>query len=482
MSPDDRTPWDDGWTPGDGPRDSMIEDRIRAVFEEPIVPLSPPPGTWERIQTDATRRRRARRLLAVGSAAAVLALFAGGITWLGGADGATPPTPVPPATVGATTPPPSPSSRPSESAGPGSTTGSTSGALLLPHGGPVPRGFVAVSVTSAAKGLVYALGTAPCSNAPCTSLVRSYDSGRTWQGMPAPKAELATGATGNRPDTGVTTRSTVTDVRFATPMDGWAFGGGLWQTHDGAVTWSQVPGIEGRVLDLATDGTNVWALTSTCTGLPCDSGIQVLHARAGDRRFTKQDVPLATTSLDARLAGGDGTMALSVGGEESQLFLARPDGTWAKAVTPCAPAGVHFEGRLLAVAPPAQGRGALVAFCGDAAAGSLHVVTQRSTDGGRTWAGQGDDLVVPNGTFSATAVTADVILVAEGTQDLGGALRLSRDRGRSYGTPDVDAPQAGWRWVAAAGGGRVLALPLQATGSIYVSTDSGASFVAQPIR
>jgi len=299
--------------------------------------------------------------------------------------------------------------------------------------------------------------------------------------MPAPKAELATGATGNRPDTGVTTRSTVTDVRFATPMDGWAFGGGLWQTHDGAVTWQRVP-VSGLVLDLATDGENVWAVTTTCVDAPCAGDVQVLHARAGDHRFTTQFRLPRATSLDVRLAGGSGTTALTVGGEESELYLARPDGTWAKAVTPCAPAGVHFEGRLLAVAPPAQGRGALVAFCGDAAAGSLHVVTQRSTDGGRTWAGQGDDLVVPNGVFSATAVTADVVLVAEGTPDLGGALRLSRDRGHSYRTPDVDAPQAGWRWVGAAGGGRVLALPLVATGTIYVSTDSGATFAAQPIR
>jgi hypothetical protein len=480
MSPDDRTPWD-GWTPGDGHGDSMIEDRIRAVFEEPIVPLSPPPGTWERIQTDATRRRRARRLLTAGSAAAVLALFAGGVAALAGpgGDSGPTPTPAPPATA-ATTPAPSPSV--DASRGPERPTGrGTSGALLLPEGGPVPKGFVAYSVTSAARGLVYALGTAPCETSPCTSMVRSADGGRTWVGVPAPKAELSADLTGAQGIDVVAAR-TVTDVRFATPMDGWAFGGALWQTHDGAVTWEQVPGVEGRVLDLATDGTDVWALTTTCTELPCDSSIQVLHARAGDDEFTKQDVPLATTSLDARLTSGNGTMALAVGGEDSQLYLARPDGTWAKAVTPCAPPGVEYVGRLLAVAPPAEGRGTLLAFCGEGAAGSLHVVTRRSTDGGRTWAGQSDDVTVPNGTFSGTAVTADVVLLAAGSPDLGGALRLSRDGGRTYATPDVDAPKTGWRWVGAAGGGRVLALPLAGTGSIYLSTDSGASFVAHPIR
>jgi hypothetical protein len=145
MSPDDRTPWD-GWTPGDGHGDSMIEDRIRAVFEEPIVQLSPPPGTWERIQTDATRRRRARRLLTAGSAAAVLALFAGGVAALTGPGGDTGPTPATaPPTSAATTPAPSPSADASH--GPKQPTGgATPGVLLLPKGGPVPTGFVAYSV------------------------------------------------------------------------------------------------------------------------------------------------------------------------------------------------------------------------------------------------------------------------------------------------------------------------------------------------
>ena len=47
----------------------MSEDRIRAVFTEPVTPLNPPPGTWERIEREAARRRRGRRLTAVGSVA-----------------------------------------------------------------------------------------------------------------------------------------------------------------------------------------------------------------------------------------------------------------------------------------------------------------------------------------------------------------------------------------------------------------------------
>jgi hypothetical protein len=473
MSPDEWTPWD-GWTPGDGSGDSMIDDRIRAVFDEPIVPLSPPPGTWESIQTDVTRRRRARRLLTAASAAAVLALFAGGLTWLGGVGGDGRPVPAPQATA-ATTPAPSASGGPT--AGPTGPTDPTQGALVLPRGGPVPRGFVAVSATSADAGLVYALGTAPCRAAPCTSVVRSADGGRTWAGMPAPKAEMP--GTSTRPG-GPATPNTVFHLRFATPTDGWAFGGGLWQTHDGAATWQKMP-IAGTVLDLATDGEHVWAVTTVCDDAPCPSGVEVHYGRAGDRRFTRRVRFPQATSYGVRLAGGGGTMALTVGGQDSQLYLAREDGTWSGAVTPCPPPGVGHAGELLAVAPPAEGDGGLVAFCGKPALNSRHVVTRRSTDGGRTWTGQGR-VTVPGSTFSATAVTADVVLLASGNADLGGALLVSRDGGRTYATPRVGAAGGGWLWVGAAGGGRVLALPLVATGAVYLSTDAGASFVAQPIR
>jgi hypothetical protein len=51
--------------------------------------------------------------------------------------------------------------------------------------------------------------------------VRSTDAGRTWRGVPAPKAELDSSET-REPETG-----TVRELRFATPRDGWAYGGGL---------------------------------------------------------------------------------------------------------------------------------------------------------------------------------------------------------------------------------------------------------------
>ena len=81
-----------------------------------------------------------------------------------------------------------------------------------PPGGPVPSGFTATSVTFVSAQEAYVLGTAPCPNAVCTSIVRTLDRGASWRGLPAPAVPLsAPGGTG------------VWGIRFATPEHGFVF-------------------------------------------------------------------------------------------------------------------------------------------------------------------------------------------------------------------------------------------------------------------
>src|SRR6185437_2971484 len=65
-------------------------------------------------------------------------------------------------------------------------------AAAAPTGGSVPSGFNPASVTfiSAADGWV--LGSAPCANPVCTSVVRTTDGGRSWSDVPAPTEKLST--------------------------------------------------------------------------------------------------------------------------------------------------------------------------------------------------------------------------------------------------------------------------------------------------
>src|SRR4051794_21631848 len=59
-----------------------------------------------------------------------------------------------------------------------------------PAGGPVPAGFNGYDLTWVSNDDGWALGTAPCDNRPCTSILRTTDGGKSWVGIPAPRAEL----------------------------------------------------------------------------------------------------------------------------------------------------------------------------------------------------------------------------------------------------------------------------------------------------
>lgn len=75
-----------------------------------------------------------------------------------------------------------------------------------------------------------------CARPPCTSVLRTLDGGGHWVGLPAPRAALTLVETASSATTGDVSR-----IRFADPSNGWAYGPGLWATHDGARSWHQVP-------------------------------------------------------------------------------------------------------------------------------------------------------------------------------------------------------------------------------------------------
>ena len=104
-----------------------------------------------------------------------------------------------------------------------------------PAGGPVPAGFTVHDLTFVSDEAGWALGTAPCPNRPCTSLVRTTDGGRHWVGLRPPVVGLV----------GVDDCSSacVSNVRFATPVIGYLFGPQVFYlTTDGGTTWQRQAG------------------------------------------------------------------------------------------------------------------------------------------------------------------------------------------------------------------------------------------------
>ena len=222
-------------------------DDLDSWLDGRVEPLPPPPGTFDLIKRRA-RRRKYRRLAVTAGAAAVIVAAAVTVPQVVNLPVLNPAT----ATgVGAnrhTTPAPSV----------GASTSSSSAVPYPSAAAPVPASFRPTSVTFIGTDTGWVIGQAGtpghCATQYCTSIARTDDAGKTWTGVPAPVTGPADGATG------------VSQVRFLNLSDGWAFGPGLFATHDGGHTWAQVVTNGLRVTGLETVGNRAFALFASCTG------------------------------------------------------------------------------------------------------------------------------------------------------------------------------------------------------------------------
>ena len=106
----------------------------------------------------------------------------------------------------------------------------------------IPADFQPLSVTFVSANMGWVLGSdLGCGSDPCPAIVvRTLDGGRTWTRIAAPPTSLDFAGD-------FQAGGGVSGLRFADPLDGWAFGPGLWATHDGGLTWKQltIPGLPG---------------------------------------------------------------------------------------------------------------------------------------------------------------------------------------------------------------------------------------------
>jgi len=440
-------------------------DRLR----QPVEPLAPPGGTFDVLLARARRRRTARAAVLVALATVIVAgagglvLTTGRPTGSGRLEG--------PAGGG----PPSPAGRSTPTAGaPGpstipSATRPKAPAVPLPHG-PVPAAFLPYSITSVGAGVTYLLGDAPCRAAPCTSVVRSTDGGRSWVGVPAPKAPLPRWQDGR-----LSPRSTVRDLRFASTKNGWAYGGALYATHDAGGSWQAVD-VGGAVLDLATDGTTTYAVVATCD----PQGYSCTNARLRSTPASRdhwQDVPGVTGGSTGQisLSGNQGVVLMTQISGEARLSV-RSGSQWRPVTSPC-------PSELSGATASASSR-RLFAFCGGGAAGSVYLRTYVSDDAGRSWHRQpGSPLQLANGTLLVTAAaTSDLLLAASLSPDFPNPLARSGDGGRSWTDAGAPSLQGGWRYVGASSASSLVALPGRPDGSVWTSRDGGLHWAAFRFR
>ena len=137
-------------------------------------------------------------------------------------------------------------------------------------GGPLPAGFTVADLTWVSDNEGWALGTAPCSRPPCTSVAHTLDGGRTWAGLPAPIAFLE--AQGS--PTCSATLACVRGIRFADRNRGYVFGvNSLWLTTNGGHTWTRKGSDNTTSLEISA-GTVTRLTSGTCTPPGCPYQVQ----------------------------------------------------------------------------------------------------------------------------------------------------------------------------------------------------------------
>lgn len=316
--------------------DNDLGARLRAALGAQAQPVTGSAGLEDRIIAAAMAPAAGsprgglvswrRWVLPVASAAAVIVLVAAGLITANllssdngsGGNGAPPVASGPSSSVTTSASHPSPSATGSASP--------TVTAPLQPAGGPVPDGFHAVDLTWITPDVGWALGAAPCQHAPCTSMVRTTDGGKTWVGVPAPTAELS--------QSDSCTTGCVSSIRFANAEVGYVFGHtALYLTTDGGAHWNKQDGNGADGLEIS-DG-NVLRIEATQPGgCPPGCAYQLQRAKVGSGDWQDVSAPGLPTGAGAQLvrAGADVAILITqhvaggAGKATSTLLVSTDDG------------------------------------------------------------------------------------------------------------------------------------------------------------
>ncbi|GAA1709044.1 sialidase family protein [Fodinicola feengrottensis] len=438
-----------------------MTDPLDRIFAQP-EPLAPPQGHFGAIAARAKRRKMRR----AGVVSAVLVLVVG-VGTAGGAvlhqRGEQPPTI---AADGSQSPPPqvykdAPDAASSNPTPANPASGIPKGAL------PLPTHFQPFSV-STIVATTYVMGNSTgCGRSKCTSVVRSTDNRQSWRTLPGPKA-----ATPGQFDTAETSPvDDVREVRFATQMHGWAYGGGLYSTHDGGASWHQ-QSVGGTVLDLAIKNSTAYALVGQCGGTSCDTVTLMSTDIHSDGWKAVSGVKPGAGS--GQLSFGQGGVAI-IG---SQVYVFQ-DARWrAAAAAPCSvrPRSVTAS----------AGSGRIFALCpaGDSGAGSSSFTTVYSDDQGQSWHGSGTPVRLSNAAQTTfTAASSRTVLIGDSDSSIGTPnLQVSRDAGNTFATvSSLPKKTGGWRYVGATSASSLVALPATPDGSLYVSVDTASDWDSLPL-
>ncbi|MCW2539349.1 MAG: hypothetical protein JWN95_1074 [Frankiales bacterium] len=420
--------------------DSDLSDRVRAAMAASSAAVHDRPDLAERIIRTAEHSSPPVRgwrpwLIPLAAALAVLVLFGAvviGVRLVGSNDDnpTNPPAPSSQPTAVSPTVSPTPSPTTSNATGgptSGGPTGSPTASAVANHpSGALPPGFVAVDLTWSSLDQGWALGTAPCASAPCTSIVRTDNGGKTWVGVPAPAAGLSS--------QGSCHGGCLTNLRFANATVGYAFGPeAFYQTVNGGRSWQRQAG--GALGLEVADGT---ALRLNATCLPgCPFTVQ--RATVGSTSWQALALPPGGLSFGGNLSRSGHTAVILnqghvAGGAQdarSVLFVSNNDGTsWRTVHEPCpattTTSGVSGEVDTSAVS--VAGDGTIMILCRPRTDNAGAAFAMTSTDDGVHFQRSATSLTNGRGPAGDVIAAPSKSVLLASTD----ALRRSVDGGRSW--------------------------------------------------
>lgn len=215
---------------------------------------------------------------------------------------------------------------------------------------PAPAGFQVLSMTFVSDQHGFALGTFRCATSQCDALLTSTDGGATW-GQLATPAKIAAGTDGACQ----VGQPCVRQVRFATPLVGYAYDPSLLMTTDGGAAWRRLPATDISSLE-AADGTVIRVATGSagCSGVPAQAQVAATGG-AGWRSlpaptFTQMCPPVLYRQGQRLVLASYGNPS---GGVRATAQIARSGNggaTWASGPDSCGGSDGYASG--VALAPP----------------------------------------------------------------------------------------------------------------------------------
>lgn len=224
----------------------------------------------------------------------------------------------------------------------------------------------------------WVLGTARCDGAKCLAIMRTADAGKSFTALPTPWSPTAGGPV-------------VGELLFANARDGYAFGPGLWSTHDGGHSWRELRIGAGE--DVAAADGYVYALVSN------SGSSELLRSPVSHDAWRVLHTPAAPTPLSGLGARGRTVLVQGRG-----RVMVSHDG------------GAHFSygGRLPVGAfcgfDQTADSSVMWAYCNRAVAGGEGPVI-RSSNSGASWTrlAGGGTIDGPPQTFAAASASVAVL-------------------------------------------------------------------------